>query len=133
MCEKESVVFNDGAGKCLAVEIEKGDERCTVYNIHAPNEEKEKLEFFKTISDNVRIWERVILMGDFNTVFTKLDLASNMVFKTDKGREELKKMMGDFKLIDVWRERNRTSRQFSRRQFVLKELKQSRIDYVLCT
>lgn len=133
VCEKESVVFNDGAGKCLAVEIEKGDERCTVYNIHAPNEEKEKLEFFKTISDNVRIWERVILMGDFNTVFTELDLASNMVFKTDKGREELKKMMGDFKLIDVWRERNRTSRQFSRRQFVLKELKQSRIDYVLCT
>ncbi len=56
-----------------------------------------------------------------------------MVFKTDKGREELKKMMGDFKLIDVWRERNRTSSQFSRRQFVLKELKQSRIDYVLCT
>ncbi len=40
--------------------------------------------------------------------------------------------MGDFKLIDVLRERNRTSRQFSRRQFVLKELKQSRIDYVLC-
>ncbi len=57
----------------------------------------------------------MILLGDFNTVFTELYLASNMVFKIDKGREDLKKVMGHFKLIDVLRERNRTSRQFSRR------------------
>lgn len=61
VCEKESVVFNDGAGKCLAVEMQKGDDRCTVYNIHAPNEENEELKFFKTIAANVISLGRVIL------------------------------------------------------------------------
>ncbi len=70
VCEKESVVFNDGEGKCLSVEMQKGDERCTVYNIHAPNKENVKLKLYKTIAANVRSWERVILLRDFNTVFT---------------------------------------------------------------
>lgn len=32
-------------------------------------------------------------MGDFKTVFSKLDMAEGMVFKTDTGRIELKLLM----------------------------------------
>lgn len=42
------------------------------------------------------------------------------------------KAMKESNLKDVWRERNRTKRKFSRTQVVMNELKQSRIDYVLC-
>lgn len=132
ICEKEKVIFDDKMGKSMAVKIEKGEEDFIIYNIHAPNEEKEKVEFLKKVNFNLKKWQKVILIGDFNTVFTELDLASKMVFKADKGREELVKIMADFNLIDVWRERNRTKRTFSRIQRVMKEMKRSRIDYVLC-
>lgn len=88
--------------------------------------------FFLKVNINSKRWQNVILIGDFNTVFTELDLASEMVFKTDKGREELVKIMRECNFIDVWRERNRTKRKFSRMQVVMNKIKQSRIDYVLC-
>lgn len=132
VCEKEQVIFDDGVGKSMAVKIEKGKEYFIIYNIHAPNEEKGKVDFFKKVNINLKTWQNVILMGDFNTVFTELDLASEMVFKTDKGREELVKIMKECNLIDIWRERNRKKRKFSRVQVVMNKIKQSRIDYVLC-
>ncbi len=35
-----------------------------------------------------------------------------MVFKAEKGREELVKVMKESNLMDVWRERNRKKRNF---------------------
>ncbi len=93
---------------------------------------KGRLKFFKNMNDKIKTWKNVILIGDFNTVFSEIDLASKMVFKAEKGREELVKAMKESNLIDVWRERNRTKRKFSRTQVVMNELKQSRTDYVLC-
>lgn len=49
-------------------------------------------------------------MGDFKTVFSKLDMAEGMVFKTDTGRIELKLLMEENNMIDVWRERNEKKR-----------------------
>lgn len=71
-------------------------------NVHAPSEEKEK-EFFKDLRNFITKYERILIMGDFNTVFSKLDMAEGMVFKTDK---ELKLLMEENNMIDVWRERN---------------------------
>jgi len=38
-------------------------------------------------------WENVMMVGDFNKVFNKKDMADGMVFRTDMGRKELKMMM----------------------------------------
>lgn len=132
VCGKEQVIFDDGVGKSMAVKIEKDEEKIIIYNVHAPNEEKEKVEFIRKVNSNMRSWQNVILVGDFNTVYSELHLASKMVCKAGKGREELMKVMKESYLIDVWRERNRTRREYSRKQVVMNEVKQSRIDYVLC-
>ncbi len=132
VCEKEQVIYDDGIGKSMAIKIGKYDDNIIIYNIHAPNEEKEKVDFFLNMNDKINTWQNVILIGDFNTVFSELDLGSKMVFRAEKGREELVKVMKESNLIDVWRERNRTKRKFSRAQVVMNQLKQSRIDYVLC-
>ncbi len=102
-----------------------------------PMKKKRRLIFFLNMNDKINTWQNVILIGDFNTVFSELDLGSKMVFRAEKGREELvmvkvMKVMKESNLIDVWRERNRTKRKFSRAQVVMNQLKQSRIDYVLC-
>ncbi len=80
---------------------------------------KGRLKFLKNMNDKIKTWKNVILIGDFNTVFSEIDLASKMVFKAEKGREELVKAMKESNLIDVWRERNRTKRKFSRTQVVM--------------
>lgn len=85
VCGKEQMIFEDGVGKSMAVKIEIEEENLIIYNIHAPNEEREKMGFFlKKIADNVKKLERVILLGDLNTVFSELDMASNMVLEIDR-------------------------------------------------
>ncbi len=72
-------------------------------------------------------------MGDFNTVLSKLDMADGMVFKNDTGRKELKLLMENNNMVDVWRERNEKSRKYSRRQLVGNFMCQTRIDFILAS
>lgn len=70
-------------------------------------------------------------MEDFNTFLDKKDIGENMVYRADRGRTELKKVMEENDLIDVWRERNKEKREYSRVQIVKDNVKQSRIDLLL--
>lgn len=58
---------------------------------------------------------KVVIAGDFNTVLSKMDMANRMVFKSDGGRKELRSLMEEKNMIDVWRERNGKKKAFSRR------------------
>ncbi len=126
-------MYDDKKGKCIAVEIEFEEEKIIVVNIHAPNEEKEKKMYFNVLRDVIEKWKRVVVAGDFNTVFNKIDMANGMVFRTDSGRKELKLLMEEKNMIDVWRERNEKKREYSRKQLVGNFMCQTRIDYFLST
>lgn len=52
--EKEKVIFEDGVGKSMAMKLEKVEDNFIIYNIHAPNENNEKVNFFKNVSINVK-------------------------------------------------------------------------------
>ncbi len=67
----------------------------------------------------------------FNTIFSKIDIAEGMVFKSDGGRKELRNMMDKCDLVDVWRERNEGIREYSRQQLVRDFMCRSRIDFML--
>lgn len=56
-----------------------------------------------------------------------------MSFKSDTGRKELRSLMEENNMMDVWRERNENKREYSRRQIVGNFIYQTRIDMVLCT
>ncbi len=60
-------------------------------------------------------------------------MGEGMVFKTDKGRKELKLLMEENNIIDVWRERNEKKKEYSRRQLVGNFMCKTRIDFILCT
>lgn len=99
-------VYNDKKGKCNGIEITQGDNEFVIINLHAPTHEGEKRDFFEGIRILTKKWKNLILAGDFNTVFSKIDMADGMVFKTDVGRKALKEMMEERNLIDVWRGKN---------------------------
>ncbi len=48
---------------------------------------RKKKNFFEDLQILTKKWENAILVGDFNTVFSKFDMADGMVFKTDVGRK----------------------------------------------
>jgi len=126
-------IYKDKVGKCMAVEITYEEKEMLLVNIHAPNEEKEKRDYFNMVKSFLRNYKDIIMMGDFNTVFSKKDMADGMVFKRDTGRKELKSLMEENNMIDVWRERHEKKREFSRRQIVGNFMCQTRIDMILCT
>lgn len=127
------VVYKDKMGKCMVVETKYEGRELILVNVHAPTEEKEKKEFFNVLRSIIKKYKEIIMMGDFNTVFSKQDMAEGMVFKTDTGRRELKALMEENNMIDVWRERNEKKKEFSRRQIVGQFVCKTRIDFVLCT
>lgn len=130
--ESTNVLFKDNKGRILTVKIIDRGEEITICNIHAPNEDMERVTFFKGLSVLINGWKNVIVIGDFNTVLERIDVEDHMVYRADVGRNELKCMMDKHKLVDVWRDRNRVKREYSRRQWVNNSLKQSRIDFILC-
>lgn len=130
---KGKTVYKDNEGKCMVVEMEYEEKKVLIVNVHAPTEQKEKKEFFNVLRGLVKNYKEIIMMGDFNTVFSKQDMAEGMVFKTDTGRKELKVLMEEKNMIDVWRERNEKKKEFSRRQIVGSFVCQTRIDFILCT
>lgn len=124
-------VYNDKNGKCVGINIRKDDNEFVIINLHAPTQEGEKKVFFEGLRVLTKKYKNVILVGDFNTVFSKLDMADGMVFRTDVGRKELKEMMEERNFIDVWRENHERKRDFSRRQLVGNFMCQTRIDFIL--
>lgn len=108
-----------------------GGENIILCNVHAPNAEDKKKIFVNNLNDYIEKWEKVVLMGDFNTALSRMDIAKDMVFKRDSGRDELLKLIDKNDLIDIWRERNEGIKDFSRQQLVKEKIKQSRIDFML--
>jgi hypothetical protein len=100
-----------------------------IINIYAPNNEIERKDLFLEIGK----WceGNCIVVGDFNVKMDRLDMTRGAIFRSDVSRGVLKKMMLEKGMIDIWREENPEKREFSRRQVVLGDLKQTRIDLVL--
>ncbi len=92
---------------------------------------KKKNEFFEGLQILTKKWKNLILVGDFNMVFSTFDMADGMVFKTDVERRFLTEMMEEENLIEVWREKKQRKRNFSRRQLVGNFMCQTRIDFIL--
>ena len=121
-------VHDDNNGRILVLDFEYMDMKFRIINVYAPNNEIER----KVLFIEVGRWSvgNCIVVGDFNVKLDRLDMTRGAAFRNDASRGVLKKMMFEKKLIDIWRDDNPDKREFSRRQVVLGELKQTRIDLI---
>ena len=85
-------------GRKLLVNIRYNDKIITLINIYAPNNEKDRIEFFKKLTSWInrhsKNLECIVLCGDFNC---QIDSERN-----DKSVDILKKIMKTFYLKDSW-------------------------------
>lgn len=118
----------DPKGRFIIIDLE-GEKKVRLINIHAPNCEIEREAFFINIFQYVI--DSTIIIGDFNTALSKLDISKNNTYKNDVSRSYLLDAMTGASMTEIWRNINITRKAFSRRQVVMGVLKQSRIDLCL--
>ena len=116
--------------KCLI----QGEEMSLV-NIYAPNVQIEKQMFYKSLKDrlsksNIDINDKIIIGGDWNTITDpKLDKSGGIMIESETVTDEMKSLLLDFDLTDIWRQQHPETKRFTFRQ--RKPLIQTRLDYFM--
>ncbi len=122
-------IYNDGKGRLLGIDFMFYTELFRLINLYAPYVEIERKGAFKLMKPLCT--GNCIVVGDFNVWCTRLDVSRSANFKSDVSRKCLNKLMQSEDMVDAWREENPFKKEFSIRQMVLGNLKQSRIDLCL--
>ncbi|CAC5405809.1 unnamed protein product [Mytilus coruscus] len=124
-------VYNDKDGRFLHVKFEHEGSIYNIMNVYAHNVVKEKSDFFMFLDNYMQQYDNIIISGDWNTTFSKLDRASKTEHKDDIGYKTLCNLINNNNVYDIWRRRNPDCRTFSRKRVCNLDLQQSRIDYFL--
>uniref|UniRef100_A0A3B3S024 Endonuclease/exonuclease/phosphatase domain-containing protein n=1 Tax=Paramormyrops kingsleyae TaxID=1676925 RepID=A0A3B3S024_9TELE len=119
-CPSATQLYSSGDGKCLAVKVLLGGVfTVTIVVVHAPNDEVLCASFFDSLAVRVAQWPCPLVIGDFNTTPTHLDVREGVVLRPNMGRAALLRMMRSCHLTDQWRDRNPGVRVFSRTQCLM--------------
>lgn len=73
----------------------------------------------------------LMILGDFNNTLSEIDRCGKTVHTYDKGNNALFEFMNKHSVDDLWRNRNKKEKVFSRKMVIENRLVQSRIDYIL--
>ena len=91
-------------GRKLLINIQHGDDLYTIVNLYAPNEIGSRSEFFKKCEKWIMQYRQansgLIMGGDFNTSFDKIDRKNKKMDSSNKHFTHLCKYTGT---IDTWR------------------------------
>ena len=120
----------DPNGRYVVFKLKTSNGTYKVFNIYAPVNEYERVIFFNDISvllDNNDESVEIIIGGDYNCTLNNAMDRYNCTSNIDIGQIDLKNVMGNFYLEDIWRRRNPDVKQFSWEG----RGKKSRIDYFL--
>uniref|UniRef100_A0A3Q2NS91 Endonuclease/exonuclease/phosphatase domain-containing protein n=1 Tax=Fundulus heteroclitus TaxID=8078 RepID=A0A3Q2NS91_FUNHE len=82
VCQDTKLISKDKEGKCIIINFFKNNKYNRLINIHAPNNEIQRKQFFK----NIRKWitHHCIIIGDFNVSLTKTDISNNFLRRLQK-------------------------------------------------
>ena len=84
--------------------------RIKIVNIYAPTNVTDRKRFFSKLNEYFFPNAKLIIGGDFNCIDSKRDKYGRSAANIS---EDAKKLKSDFRLIDVWRSKNPTDRQFT--------------------
>ena len=127
-------VLCDHDGRYVVCNLQKNNINYTICNVYAPNDDSPKFfhSLFKTIEKVAT--ENVIIGGDFNlTLNPQIDrLDSKENSNNHQAAKFVNAFMEEFKLCDVWRDRNKGTKRYSWfKNGRISNLSASRIDFFL--
>ena len=122
----------DNDGRIILINIELDGNIFTLLNVYAPNIRRNRNSFFKKVNNIINNNRLGILImgGDMNESLTSFDRKSISPNNQNKPVNSLKQLIKKYKLIDIWRELNQNSSQFTWRRKNNRSVA-SRIDFFL--
>ena len=117
----------DPNGRYVCCQVKFNENVYTILSLYAPNIEYERLRFFNGLNALFSDENEYICGGDFNCVLDNKVDRLNCRSNIDVGQIDLKYLMNNLCLEDIWRRRNPYSQTFSWEG----RGKMSRIDYFL--
>jgi len=127
----------DPDGRYIVLKAVVQGETLYIVNLYAPNTEQTKAVFYaylQTVIDKCGISknDNMIIGGDWNTILApELDKSGGVDRVGETVTTEMKHLILDYGLIDIWRVKNPTTKRFTYRQ--RRPLVQSRLDYFMIT
>ena len=119
-------------GRALEVTIETDEHVFTIVNVYAPNNFKERSQFFDTIHTHVStnlLGSDYTVCGDFNVASAAIDKSKPLY--ADPSRSKFLNFIKGNNIHDIWREHHPSVRAFTWRRIRQNVLIQSRIDKIL--
>ena len=123
--------YKENGGRLLLIYVEINNAIYTIINIDAHNNMSKTNTFFKQVDRFIKehIIGQIIPAGDYD-ILSKIDTTkSYRCKKFDTPVFNLKSMIKTHKLIDIWRQKNKTKTQFTWNR--KDKFEATRIDYFL--
>ena len=103
----------DNNGRYIVFNLVVGENKYRFINVYTPNSEYERVKFINEINNWIDPEIETLIAGDFNCTFdSKLD-RKNCIGSRDIGQIDLKNLLHNQNLDDVWRRRFPQKRVFS--------------------
>ena len=118
LCSRAIIVrksMSDNNGRWILAEIEMGDTVITIVNVYAPNTEREQIEFFDDLNNDLVAradTNNMVIGGDFNVHLEKIDKKGSRD-RIKKSKQNITNIMNNCNLIDIWREKHKSTKQFT--------------------
>ena len=127
-----SNIYKCTQGRYIILDLKQNDQTITLVVIYAPNQDNPS--FYQQLGRDLKQRnEQKIIVGDFNlTLDVDLD-RKNTYCNNNQASNEVKNLMEEYLLKDIWRDRNEDKREYSwfKKDLASKERKASRIDFAL--
>ena len=103
-------------GRMQKIKLEINDAKLIIYNIHAPDHDKDQITFFQKLQNEIandQDFDTLLLGGDFNVVMNHSMDKKNGTNIKKKCIADLKNIIQNFNLDDIWRKKNPTKKSFT--------------------
>ena len=134
ICDVKTL-FNDDSGRLIILEFKYRLCKLLLCAVYAPTQShgQQQVNFLCKVKDELDSLmdgePNLLLCGDLNMHLSNLDTQNR--FRLTQAARDLQTLSKDLNLVDVWRDRYKSKRQYTWRRF--NPSQQSRIDYVLAS
>lgn len=105
--------MTDNNGRIICALIDLDEQYFNIVNLYAPNNNTERLKFYTELEQYISTEKNNIIAGDTNLALTDFDRMPGRPVARQSAKRVLQNLMTKYELIDIWRQRNPTKREFT--------------------
>ena len=105
--------MTDNNGHIICALIDIDEQYFNIVNLYATNHNTERLQFYTELEQYISTENDTIIAGDTNLALTDFDRMPGRPVARQTAKQALQNLMTKYELIDIWRKKNPTKREFT--------------------